>query len=484
MSTASTATPDYSIGNSFSAEVDNVADPSLAPVESAPAEVQPLDTPRTPPPEVAPAVEEALPAEEEQAEGEPTDIPADLPEGVELIERNGQKLWAMPEESAKALHASVDRLAALENVSKQDLTPEYLEQRELAFERHNQMMNDLVSQNPNAQGRFIEKGLFAAAMNVMEKTGVDPLAGFVSQLADKLAVHPDSGAFIHLRNTVLDHFLPAITPRLENEGLLSVLSTNEADPLARMRDAIVPSLLRALMVKGHLAGDENGEKLMAAVQWVEGALYNGRFTKMAEVPPLAASQPSPERARLRQIEARENSLWQSEQRQAAAEWAGWQAGAKKASADAILTEIEAIFQPLAKDYEKFPEKAGELKAKLNQAVIEQIKADKIHLGRVSGYWNTAESDPASREQARDHINQLYRTAAKRILSAVAPKISKEISASFKAASDAQHKRLEAAAGRKAPGSHGAPLRKSLMPETPLNASAESWAAEVDRTLAG
>lgn len=397
---------------------------------------EPGDETEEPEPEVAPPVEEEKPAEEAE---EPT---FDDEEAIAGTHR-GRKGFFLTETKYRSREEAHKTVQEIGRAIADEPTVENIKARNAAYLAEQKMYADFLSADggfdsngePYGQLRFLKNFVDEAARAA--ETGEAPADAMLS--------------FAEALPYTLGRFHPAAQQALENSTLRLAI------------DRLYP------VAKGQIvAGDERTEALLRALQHIDKAVF--KTYKTSDKIQL----PDPNQ----QVPDREHSAAQRlEQvlRERKAE--SWNRFTSNTNNSIRQDAVEGLIAEALKPFEKTkPEKLGETKELLKSKIEAGFKADAELRNAVQVELNAAQiaTSERMREERMKNIVRRHSVAARRIIAAELPRISRELSGQIKAQVDARHQKREAASQHRTPGGTGSPVSRSLIPATN---NGQKWSRE-------
>jgi hypothetical protein len=382
-------------------------------------------------------------------EGEtPAEPPKDengeeLPEGVQVREKNGKKEWVWPEGRAKGIYAGYKNALAAEGILGEELTTQAIETRHNAWLDQEAMISDYLSGEPGAEGRFL------------------------GQLANWAKTAQDNGEVQHnpLRN--IAHQLPKFFI--------------EQGDTASYEAMAVPVFRHELDQLYEEAAAPGNEDLFASVQRIDNRLF-GRYKKREEV----STQADPLAKREAEIAARENKLKEADTKRRQGEYSAWQDTTTAKMREAISAGIiDRLGPDVLKSYEKFPTELQGVKDLLRNEFHASLKKDPAWQQYLANQTRKAANAPTPAVRDAISADLETRSKAKAIYWADPqrnPRVKEILSqraAAIKATSDARHQRHAVGAARRDPGAVGVPVKRTVQQTPNGRSTADNWAEAID-----
>lgn len=386
------------------------------------------------------------PVEPEKVEEAKDPNAEELPEGVQVRDRNGKKEWVWPEARARQIYSAYKTAQAVEGILGEELTTEAIEARHNAYLDQEAMIADYLSGEPGAEGRFL-KQLAGWAKSAQDNGDVqhNPLQSIAHQLPQFLIDAGDIATFESLAAPVFRYQIDQLYKEIRTSG-----DQNLYHSLTRVDERL-------------FGVHQKWEELTAAVD------------------PLAKREAA--------ITERENKIKQADQQRQKAEYGTWQDKAGQTLRDAVAAGIvDRLGAEVIKSYEKFPTELQGVKDLLKNEFHAAMKKDVAWQQYLSN--QTRKAANATSPAVRDAITADLETRAKAKAIYWAdpqrnPRVREVLSqraASIKAQSDARHNRHAIGAARREPGAVGTPVRQTLRDKPNGGTTKDEWEAALDAVL--
>lgn len=359
-------------------------------------------------------IEETAAAPEEPAE--PAAKPAEeLPEGVRSgKDRNGKDgYWIRPERFKDVYEPARLLVREASELIGEPLTKDAIELRDRAYTAQEKLYGDMLSGEPEAQGRVIDH-IIAEAKRAVEdgEVGTDPMTTFAGEMYSQLqAKNPDAWAALRHRAAV--------------------------------------DLIEEMYQEAAQGGSQT---LWRSIQHVDKAI-RGQYRPEAEMPNLAkpADPAADLRAENERLRAQLTSKTAGDQ---AAQRESYRSEVNQAISKAVTDEaVMPALASAAEAYKQFPEKWKQITEQVNAKVRESFRSDGRLKDRANALMQAAARATSAqrRQEIAGQIVTLYRNHAKLTADTVKVQILKEAALGLKAQSDATHQRREAAQTQKSAG---------------------------------
>lgn len=404
--------------------------------------------------ETAADEQEADAAEEiPEEEAQPEAAVDELPDGVHAVDRNGKKEYRLNETRYQAFHGAHKQLREFSELAGEPMTKEAFEIRNNALLAENRLYGDMLSGDPESQGKVIQF-FFDQAKEAMESGAVagNPMVPFTQTF------------YQNLRSTDADAYAA-----LRHDAAKDLIEEMYGEAAAKQSKGLFLSA-------GHIAK-------ALGLSFKPEAEMPEFFAKRGEVDPVSAKD--------RQIQDLQAQLNGRNQQTAEQQFNAWRSETGRTIQAAIVDEaiMPALSSIADQGYWKtHPDAFKDLVvSRLNSSAQDAIKKDAGFGARVAELDKAAKRAVSEqrRGEIRAQIKQLYVNRAKLAAEASMGQVIKDANDRVKGQNAATHQRRQAAQNHRAP-SGGSPVKRSLVP-TQANdfevATPANLRASLDRMLA-
>lgn len=372
-----------------------------------------------------PLAEAAAPPVDPNAQQKP-----DLPEGVREATINGKKEMRLTPARYETFHGAHKTLREFEAMAGEPVTAETFDVRNRAFIGQERLYGDLLSGEPEAQGKvlshFIDEAQQALANG---EVGTDPTIGL-------------------------------------GQAFYDTIQEKAPDAYAHLRMRAAGDLVKEMYAEAQRSGNKNLAVSASHVAKALGLSYkkDDDITQFLATPAAQADPLANLRAENQRLQDQINGTRTTN---ATEQFQAWRGSTTKAVTSGVLTEaVQPSLAAERKAWEKFPTQFDNLVvAPLNKAVKQTIAGDKNFATRIQLLEQSAQraTSAQKRSEIAGQIKQAYVNRARLAVEGHKAGILREAAALLKQGNDATHQRQQAAQGQRGPRGPQNPAPQSLIP---------------------
>jgi hypothetical protein len=367
--------------------------------------------------EPKPDAQEQPPAEQVGEQPQPDDELAKemAADGAKLRTRDGHREWVYGENRGKLVYAGFKKAQAAEEILQEDLTPEAIQTREVAYRDAEWLRLDLISGDPQKQAN-----VFVHLLKLVKN----------AQEAGEIAGDPTPAAV---------------------DAFVSVLARQNPEAYQRLKDSVTPDLaavtrnsLKDVYQKALETGDKN---VAVSAQHIARALFSDyKYLDQKAAP----SDPAADREQ--NLRERENRIEERDRAEMKRGLETWQRTTSTKVQEGVEGAIDAVLgqDPVKKGYEKFPERLNNLRIRFREEVKQAIQSDQAWKQANEQLYRRAQlaaSEDVRQRVAADVVKR-YAAKAKTVLDRISNKVLSEDAQLLKAGSTATHQRRQEAAQKR------------------------------------